>query len=502
MEIKARWRKACQQQFAFILSIFMCGCVVFWCHSSLAQPPTFRVAIASAPLSLNPLYATDAASVRLMQTLSYGLLQRDETYRYHPAAAKQWTWLSPTELRVDLNQAEMLGNEPLTAEHVKKFYTRILEAEPASALKSQLSGVHRIEIDTSHSLRFILKESDVWFERVLTWPLIWMQEGKPMGLRSDVRFITQKTDGSVLLQQGERLFELVVQKDPAVRLLALRRGDVQAVYNDMPIEMVNYAQQQGVKIWHSPSASYTYLGFRIDGGVTADKNVRSALAQALDIRAIRQVLLDSYAQEASSLLLPNHPGHWPAPGYEYNPQLAAKTLENAGYTRNDEGFFVTVTLTLTTNPLSIRAGQIMREMAAQAGIGLELRTLDWGTFYAQVKEGSLQAFLLSWVGDFDADIFYFLFHSTQIPPNGLNRGRYSNLQMDKVLETLLHTEDTAKRADMGIQVQKIQHEDVVYLPLWRGHHVLLTQPTVQGCQIAADGRFSGLLSCRTVPAAN
>ena len=66
---------------------------------------------------------------------------------------------------------------------------------------------------------------------------------------------------------------------------------------------------------------------------------------------------------------------------------------------------------------------------------MEIRSYDWGTFYADIKAGRFQVFSLSWVGLKMPDIFRYVFHSSSVPPNGANRGRFDNVEVDALIET-------------------------------------------------------------------
>ena len=71
---------------------------------------------------------------------------------------------------------------------------------------------------------------------------------------------------------------------------------------------------------------------------------------------------------------------------------------------------------------------------SRVGIELEIRTYEWGTFYEDIKQGNFHLYSLAWVGVTDPDIYYNLFHSVSVPPNGDNRGRYNNPAIDALLE--------------------------------------------------------------------
>ena len=69
-------------------------------------------------------------------------------------------------------------------------------------------------------------------------------------------------------------------------------------------------------------------------------------------------------------------------------------------------------------------------------MALDLRPLEFATFYSDISRGSFQLYTLRWVGaNNDPDIFEYVFSSKKIPPDGANRGRYRNPALDALLDS-------------------------------------------------------------------
>src|SRR5207302_10509158 len=113
-------------------------------------------------------------------------------------------------------------------------------------------------------------------------------------------------------------------------------------------------------------------------------------------------------------------------------------------------------------------------------VELEVRTYEWGTFYGDVKKGNFHLYSLAWVGVMDPDIFYQIFHSGSVPPNGDNRGRYSNSKLDRLLEQGRTTTDVTERKLIYSQVQRILEEDRPSILLRRKNNVVVTEPVRRG----------------------
>src|SRR5207245_5762015 len=73
------------------------------------------------------------------------------------------------------------------------------------------------------------------------------------------------------------------------------------------------------------------------------------------------------------------------------------------------------------------------------GIALDIRSFEFGTFFSDVTHGAFQLYSLRWIGgNEDPDIFEYAFHSAKFPPNGANRGFYSNPRVDALIDQARH----------------------------------------------------------------
>jgi peptide/nickel transport system substrate-binding protein len=107
-------------------------------------------------------------------------------------------------------------------------------------------------------------------------------------------------------------------------------------------------------------------------------------------------------------------------------------------------------------------------------------------------KGNFQVYSLRWVGVVDPDIFYYLFHSSSLPPNGANRGRYGNAEVDRLLEQSRRIVDQARRKALYSRVQKILAADAVYTSLWYRDNLVVVKKGLAGFRIYTGGEFTSL----------
>jgi peptide/nickel transport system substrate-binding protein len=121
--------------------------------------------------------------------------------------------------------------------------------------------------------------------------------------------------------------------------------------------------------------------------------------------------------------------------------------------------------------------------------------------FSDVQHGAFQMYGLRWIGgNEDPDIFEYAFHSSKFPPNGANRGFYSNPKVDALIDQARRETDPKVRKTLYAEVQSILAQDVPYITLWYLDNVLVHTNRVKSLQLNPAGNFDFLRSAELVPA--
>jgi peptide/nickel transport system substrate-binding protein len=172
-------------------------------------------------------------------------------------------------------------------------------------------------------------------------------------------------------------------------------------------------------------------------------------------------------------------------------------LDEAGYPDPDgNGTQLRLRLTMkvgTTEEVRQQAAVIQQSLR-EVGIDLEVQSLEFATMFADVVGGNFQLVQMQWAGGavVDPDMIRRVFHSSQAPPNGFNRGRYSNPEVDRLLDLASAASDEAQRKLYFGEAQKIIAEDSPYIALWNRTNVAIAQPDVRGLRMNVTGNFEAL----------
>ncbi len=464
-----------------------------------------RFALAQAPITLDPRYATDAASSRIDRLLYRALVRYDAAARPVPELA-HWKEISPTRWRFRLGARgrRFQNGAWLTSADVKATYESILDPATGSPLRDTLvrvAGIRRILVPDPNTVVFVLARPNVLFPGYLTvgiLPARLLADGHrfdldPVG-SGPFAFVAWPDQNRLILRRrrdGQR-FEFLTVRDPTVRVLKLLRGEVDLLQNDLPPELVRYlAHRHGIRVLREPGTNVTYLGFNLRDPVTGRLDVRRAIAHAIDRRAIIRELLGGATRPANSIL---PPGHWAGDpdlhGYPYDPALARRLLRAAGF---GPGHPARITYKTSSNPLSVRLATVIQYELGQVGIDVHIQSYDWGTFYGDIKAGRFQMYGLSWVGIESPDIFRYVFYSKSVPPVGANRGHFDSPVADRLIDAAEASQDLAVKARAYRRLQAYLLQQLPYLPLWFEGQVVAMRRDIRGYRLAPDGNYDALI---------
>jgi len=178
--------------------------------------------------------------------------------------------------------------------------------------------------------------------------------------------------------------------------------------------------------------------------------------------------------------------------YPYDPARAAALLAEAGLGPTAAVELRRFSYKTSTVELRRRIAEVFQHDLGGLGLGLDLRSYEWATFYDDVRRGNFELYSLAWVGVTDPDSYYRIFHSTMQPPLGANRGAYANAELDALLAAARGTDDREQRRRLYADVQRLVADDLPVIPLWWQQNVVVKQRALRGFEPAPDGDLRSL----------
>jgi len=483
----------------------MAAAIAFAGCSERPQAAGLRFGLAAGPVTLDPRYTTDAAGDRVNRLLYARLVDFDDRFRPVPALAR-WERLSPTRYRFRLGDRgrRFHDGQRLDANDVAATYEAVLAAGSGSPHRGSLAHVAAIEVLDDDSLEFVLARPDPLFPGRLVLGILpagAIARDHPFGREpigsGPFALRAWPEEGRLVLERRADgvTVELLRVADPTVRALKLLRGEIDMLQGDLPPELVDWlGQRPGVAVRKRRGTTFAYLGFNLEDPVVGERRVRRAIAHAIDRDAIIEHVMRGAARPASAVLPPDH---WAgAPGLapiRHDLERARALLDEAGY---GPGRALRLVYKTSSDPFRVRLATILQDQLARAGVEVELKSYDWGTFYGDIKAGRFQMYSLAWVGIKMPDIFRYAFHSESLPPGGANRGRFRSERADRLIELAEAAGDLGTQARLYRALQAHLLEQIPYVPLWYEDQVFVARHDIEGYEVAADGNYDGLVTVR------
>ncbi len=477
---------------------------------------TLIIGIENNPTNLDPRLGTDVSSSRMHNMLFNGLLKRDKNLHLQPDLAQSY------EISEDgcvytfylKDGIRFHDGSLLRAADVQYTYQSVMDPSLASPKSAGYTKLQSITTPDEHTVVFHLSEPFAPFLDNLTLGIV------PMKLANDPEYSLSETPvgtGPYMLKEFltdqhallERFNDYFAEKaktrylkykiipDPGIRLLEIKKGSIHLTQDNIPFDSLESLQaDDALRVMTTPSTSYKYIAFNMRDAALSKIEVRRALAYAINRDEIIEHLLKGYAVKATGVLAPSHPYYnRPVMIYDYNQSLARRLLDKAGYyTPGAAEAKPRLSLTYLTSQdkLGKQIAEVLQQQWAKIGIKLNIKSYEWGAFYDDVKKGNFQLYSLQWVGISDPDIYYYVFHSASIPPNGANRGHYIEPGLDELLQKGRITTDPEARKRIYHRVQEMVAEQLPYISLWHPYYIAVMRKELCGYELYPNGSFASL----------
>lgn len=494
----------------FVCALFPSGCKR---GGNSGEAGTVNFLIESAPTNLDPRIGTDSFSEHLDGLIFDSLVAHDQRLNVVPDLAQKWDTPDPLTFVFHLRHGVTFHNgRPFTSADVKYTFDSILSGPVKTAKAGSFKIVQSVDAPDPFTVVFHLREPYASFLWDLTRPGIGIVPqgsgpsvaNRPIGT-GPFRFVRARQDEEVVLERNPTYFggaadiprvRFRIVPDAIVRALELRKGTGDVAVNSLSPDMVVSFQQEPniVTVEDQAGTTVAYVAFNFDDPILARREVRQALAFATDRQTLINNLLHGMAIPATGLLPANHWAYeTKVMQYDYNTPQAEKLLDAAGFKRGKDGVRFHLTLKTSTDQSTRLLGEALADEWKRIGVALDLRSLEFATFYSDITHGSFQLYTLRLIGgNNDPDIFDYVFSSKKLPPDGANRGHYKNPALDVLLDQARVEMDRQKRKQVLSQIQKMVAIDEPYLMLWYVDNVCVQRNRLTNVVIPPAGDFDFL----------
>lgn len=482
----------------FLLSLLVFGACG---KKEVSKLDTLVLVQGSESKSLDPHSTTDLPSSRVVKQINDRLFELNESMEIVPSLAEKWEFQDPKTLIIELKKNVKFHNgEVLKASDVKFSLERMKNSPASSPLISMMDSVeivdeNKVKINLSESFAPILSHLTHTAASILSEKAV-NELGKTYGQNpvgtGAYKFSSWAPGEKIELVANEVYWDkkaniknVVIKTIPesSSRTIALETGEAQIAYDIDAVDHDNIRKNEKLNLIQSPGTSISYLGFNFQNEVLSNKDVRTAIAKAINLDDIVSTVTMGAAKAANSPIAPLVFGYNEnSPRTEVNMEEAKSLVEKSGFKGQE------LKLSLPATNARIQIAQIVQANLKDIGLNIDIEILEWGAYLEKTIRGDHELFLLGFgasTGDADYAL-YPLFHSKNQGAPG-NRSFYSNGKIDNLLDEARRELKVEKRKELYTEVQNILQDELPILTLYYDFQTIGTSKNIEGIKVHPSG---------------
>lgn len=461
---------------------------------------TLKIGMPADVVTLDPQMATDLYSGMAYVQMFEPVVQRDFKGDAAPGLASKWevaedkvTWTFQIRKGVKFHN----GKE-MSMEDVKFSVERMIDPNAASPRQAQFAAAIASAAVDGETLTIKLNQPNAAFLSLMANCFVVPKEvvtslGKEGFAKAPVgtgpyKFVERKADDHVTLAAFDGYWggkpaidELILRPipDASTRTVELETGGIDLMPSVAPQDVERLKQNADLKVETATGANFRFLFFNTEKPPFNDKRMRQAVAYAINKDQIVKTIYPGVAQVANGPIPPMSFAYDKSfKGIEYNPEKAKALLQEIGNVPPIE-------FLISSGDLNVREGQLIQAMLTAAGFKATVKTLEWGAFLDTTKNGNYQFARLGWTTTPEPNELVYNRYHTGKPD--FNTSRYSNKQLDELLDNGLLEQDQAKRTQMYQEAQRIIVDEVPEFHMFHEARVYGLNKKVQGFQAHYGG---------------
>lgn len=484
------------------------------CYASV-KGGEFKMSFDVAPTTLNPLSATDGYTSDVKKYVLDNLLKRNlDTYEWEPALAKSWSISKDGKVFEFIlrDNVKWHDGKPLTAEDVKFSFDAIVDPTnkyKTAHLKPVYENISEVKILPGNKIQFFVKK--LYFDNfsaAATLDVVPAHIYKnPTSEFSKTLNKTMIGSGPYKLDNFDRAKGITLIKNPdwwgkdldffkaqynfekvSIKFIPDQDVEVQKIEKGdldyLPMSSEVYFKKTNSNKWgkeikkveikNNSPRGYGFIAFNLKNEIFKNLKVRKAVAHLFNRREmIKKFLFNKSVPATGPLYLQSEYANQEVKPIEYDVKEAIKLLKEEGWELKEGDQFLSKIISGKKTLLSftilepmqdfVKYLTIFKEDAKQAGVDVNIKTIEWNSFIKLIDERKFDSVRLAWSGgDIDWDPKQ-IWHSDSYLNQGSNLGGYSNKLVDQLIDESRMEMDKNLRIKKLKEVYKLIAEDVPYI---------------------------------------
>jgi peptide/nickel transport system substrate-binding protein len=465
---------------------------------------TVKIGIANGGWDLIPARDTDFDSNKVYTLVYDNIVNLNPDAEIVPELARDWTRESETQFVFELEEGVTFHNgSEFTAEDVQYTYQWFQNNE--NPRTNYVDPIEDVVVENDSTVRFDLGEPYGPFLQkmhAVLWPLseeAFDEYGEnynqnPVGT-GPYELTTWESGNKAVLEKYDDYWkdglpnidtiEFNILPEDSTKITQLETRTVDLVDRVLPNQTERLENAEDVDVITKEGVSVGRVDFNTDVEPLGDRDVRRAIAWAVDKQRIVDVVLSGFADPAKSVV-PNSLSDYNDDISEFNhptgnPDRARELLNEAGYEDLSLEFLV------PTRERHERQASLLQSMLGEVGIEVAIKTVESNAFFSTEIDGDYEVAVsnFTWFGD--PDTLLYLFHT-----DGLNLWNINNTELDDLLDGQRLTVDPAERGRLMGEIQKIIYEEAYSIFTYYPKRIQGIDTRIQDFQQYPNGSFRSL----------
>jgi peptide/nickel transport system substrate-binding protein len=386
----------------------------------------------------------------------------------------------------------------VTADDVVAHFQRAASKESGSVYFNDLASVKRIEAPDRYTVRFTMdRPSPAFLTAVVAYRpgLIVPKkilDSNPASLKTapvgsgPYVFASWRQGAEIVLKAnpdyyggvpGVAELDMKVVKEDATALLALRRGEIDGRYVQIPEVQRHVLESKDLRVLRAPMPRTYYLAFNTTRAPFNDVRVRQALWYGFNRRGTLDRLFQGFGTFSDTMVPPTVVGSLPGVVYNYSPEKAKQLLKEAGAEQGFPG----KTFSLTTLGLQDQTdiAAVAQDNWKAIGVNVNVDIADTPVLLQRVRAGNFDILGFALLRTEPEQFLVDFFHSKNI--GSTNFSRYD--KADQVLDAMRFASDPKDRIRFAQEAQRLLQRDAPHIPVLNPTLMLALNPKIAGAQL-------------------
>lgn len=469
------------------------------------------------PVVLDPATGTNDPETALNRAIYDYLVEVLPDSSIAPNLASDWT-VSDDGLTYTFNLIEGItfhDGSPFTAADVIFTFNRLVElGSPAT----RLLGEFTIEAPDDTTIVFTIPEpnADFLYGVASRWSLILKDgtEDPTADFNGTGPFILDTLDANAggravfsanpnYWKEGQPALggmeHIYFAGDAVTQYDALASGEVDLIYK-IPVIQVSEGVAEGLTVIQQQTSQHPVIRLRADVGPGIDVNVRQAFKYATNRDELNDILLDGLGTVGhNDPIAPAYSVYYDVAleDQAYDPELACQLLNEAGY---PDGLNMTLYTPIAFEYPDLAV--LLQNQWSQGCINVDVQTIEAGQYYDTTNEVNYcdaELGITGWGARPVPQLFFIEAYVTNAIDegclNGFNESRFSDPELDNLVQQASVTPDETERAAIYAQISQIFKDRGPIIVPYFAPLIGVASDSVQGLELAP---FPGLTDYRTV----